>query len=392
MQGALIPLGVSAAAPMYDENMNFVGIISLGYNLENPEYVNKLSINTGCDVTFYRDDLILSTTMLNENGEPAIGHMADEEISEVVLAGDTFKGSISLFGRNYLVNYAPIFGIDNRIIGMIAVAHDTYDDIMSSMFFITSGGFVTILFLIICVIIASFISKIVERRLSSMADDVREANERVMLMLDTSPLCTQILDKELKIIDCNESAVKLFGFEDKSDYIANFTRYCFPEFQPDGTRSDEKAAEYLTKAFNEGFIVFEWMNKLPADNTEIPCEITAVLTKYNNEEVVLSYTRDLRDHYKMLGRLEEANFTRSAMFDSNPHVNVLFDSDFNIIDCNPEALKFFGFNTKEEFIEGFVERLMGGIPEVQTDGTPTVPMFEGLKRAAIDGEIIIDLN
>jgi len=390
MQGALIPLGVSAASPMYDENMDFVGIISLGYRLDNPEYVEKLSISTGCDITIYRNDVILATTLLDEDGVSAVGHVADEEISEIVLNGEIFIGNVKNFGRDYLVRYAPIIGVNDNIIGMIAVAHNTFYDSMSLMFFVTIGGLVTILFLIICIVIASVISKIVERRLSSMADDIREANARVMLMLDTSPLCTQIMDRDLNIIDCNESAVKLFGFKDKNDYKANFTRYCFPEFQPDGTRSDEKAAEYMTRAFKEGHIVFEWMNKMPTDNTEIPCEITAVFTKYDNEEVVLSYTRDLREHFKMLKKLEESDFTRAAMFDSNPHVNVLFDNCFNVIDCNPEAMRFFGYNTKEDFIDGFVERLSSSIPDTQSDGAPTTPIIEGFKQAVTQGEVIID--
>ena len=390
MQGALIPLGVSAAAPIYDDDMNFVGIISLGYRLDNPEYVGKLSINTGCEVTIYRDDVIFSTTFLDEDGESPVGRLALETISARVLNGETFIGNINFLGKDYLVKYVPIFGADNTIIGMISVAHDTFEDTTNLMFFITTGGFVTILFLIVCIIIASFISKVVEQRLNKMADNVFEANQRVMLMLDTAPLCIQILSKEFIPIDCNESAVKLFGFKDKQDFLTNFTRYCFPEFQPDGRRSDEKAAEYMKQAFNDGYVNFEWMYKMPSDNTEIPGEVTGVRARYNDEDIIVSYIRDLRDHYKMLKKVEAANFTSKAMFDANPHVNVLFDDKFNVVGCNPEALRFFGFDTNDAFIKGFAKRLQQSIPKHQTDGAPSMNMMEGLRKAAEVGEVIID--
>jgi PAS domain-containing protein len=46
---------------------------------------------------------------------------------------------------------------------------------------------------------------------------LHKANERLMLMLDTSPLCAQIWDKNLGTIDCNEAGVRLYGFKNKKE-------------------------------------------------------------------------------------------------------------------------------------------------------------------------------
>lgn len=45
--------------------------------------------------------------------------------------------------------------------------------------------------------------------------------------------------------------------------------------------------------------------------------------------------------------------TSIAMFDSNPHVNLLFDEDGSLIDSNPEAVRLFGFTSELELMEHF---------------------------------------
>jgi len=46
--------------------------------------------------------------------------------------------------------------------------------------------------------------------------------------------------------------VKLYGFNNKQEFIDRFIRSCSPEYQPDGTLSDEKAETMITLAFEKG--------------------------------------------------------------------------------------------------------------------------------------------
>ena len=57
--------------------------------------------------------------------------------------------------------------------------------------------------------------------------------------------------------------------------------------------------------------------------------------------------------------LETANVesAMAAMFDTNPHPNIMFDNKFNLIDCNPAAVEFMGFKTREELFLGFHEHM-----------------------------------
>ncbi|MCL2627127.1 MAG: ATP-binding protein [Oscillospiraceae bacterium] len=385
--GPTIRLGISCGAPIHDEDMNIIGMISLGFRLDTPDASIKLKEITGCEVTLFLNDISVSSTVLLENGEFAVGTTAREEISEMVLAGERFSGRINLFGRNILGIYAPLYGLGDNIVGMAFVGHYTAEDMGRVFVFIASGVLITILVLVICILLAQYISKTIEKRLQS-------ANERTLLMLDTSPLCAQIFDKKLYTIDCNEAAIRLYGFKEKHEYINGFMSLCHPEYQPDGQRSDEKAIAMITKAFAEGHVIFEWTHKIPkTENGEeqlFPAEITLVRAKYADEDVVVGYTRDLREFKQMMQALESANFTTSAMFASNPYINILFDKNFNVIDCNPVSLSYFGFESKTELINGFMERLVKSIPEYQSDGSPTAPLIEAFMTAVQKGINVIE--
>ena len=132
-----------------------------------------------------------------------------------------------------------------------------------------------------------------------------EAAELTTLMLDTSPICCQLWSKDFKTLDCNEAAVKLYGFNYKQEYVDRFLLDCSPEYQNDGQRSDEKALALLKKAFDEGKCVFEWTHRIPSDGTLFPAEITLVRVMYMDEYVVAGYTRDLREQKQMMAEIEQ---------------------------------------------------------------------------------------
>ena len=132
-----------------------------------------------------------------------------------------------------------------------------------------------------------------DRLLTEQNAKLKEAEERANLMLDSTPLCCQLFDKNYRKIDCNREAVTLFGFKDKQDYLERYTEL-FPEFQPDGQRSIEKMRGYLKEAFAAGRCSFEWVYKM-LDGTEMPAEIVFVKVKYGDGHVVAAYSRDLRE-------------------------------------------------------------------------------------------------
>ena len=133
--------------------------------------------------------------------------------------------------------------------------------------------------------------------------ELAETEERMRLMLDSTPLCCQLWDSSFRKIDCNEAAIRLFGFKDKQEFLNRY-REIYPEYQPDGQRSMEKAAIYLKKAIDEGWCSFDWTYKM-LDGTLMPAEAIFVRVSHGGNLAIAGYTRDLREHNKMMNEIYE---------------------------------------------------------------------------------------
>jgi len=222
--------------------------------------------------------------------------------------------------------------------------------------------------------------------------DISEAKaeqEKLMLMLNTSPMSIVLFNANLQIIDCNESTLVLLGLADKQEYKNRFYTDCSPEYQSNGQRSGEKAVSYLREAFETGHCFFEWTLKKPNDGTLIPSEVTLVRAKFGDDDVVICYTMDMREQKEQLALIEkmrDADARMRSLLEINPQINFLFDSKFRLIDCNQAAMSFMGFESKDETLAGFAERLAKAIPEFQPDGRPSVSFAAWLAKAVNEGQ------
>ena len=88
----------------------------------------------------------------------------------------------------------------------------------------------------------------------------------------------------------------------------------------------------------------------------------------------------------------KVNAHTRAVLDANPHSNILFNDKFQVVDCNPAALKLVGFETKEELISGFIERITKGIPEYQSTGLRSVPLPERFMTVMKEGFVRFETN
>ncbi|MCL2707641.1 MAG: PAS domain S-box protein [Defluviitaleaceae bacterium] len=214
-------------------------------------------------------------------------------------------------------------------------------------------------------------------------EKMHEADELMRTMLNASPFGANFWTRNMELIDINEATLTMFKLTDKRDYIENFQSFS-PTYQPDGRLSIEAAAESLEYAFQHGWGRFEWMHQTK-DGEELPCEITTVRMDYKGDYIVAVYLRNLKEQKHMIQEIESAQFTTKAMFESNPHVNVLFNDKFKLIDCNPAGITFLGFENKEEMLENFVGIMVKSIPSHQPDGRESIPLAHRLMTAAKEG-------
>ncbi|MDR0723179.1 MAG: response regulator [Treponema sp.] len=114
---------------------------------------------------------------------------------------------------------------------------------------------------------------------------------------------------------------------------------------------------------------------------------TLDVDKNMRTETILRTTlkKTLRRCDHLIADIERAEETRKSMFKNNPHVCIMFDPTFHVLDCNPRALEFFGFANIDDFRRAFIPLITKAIPERQPNGALSSPLNDRFKAAVRDG-------
>jgi signal transduction histidine kinase/DNA-binding response OmpR family regulator/HAMP domain-containing protein len=212
---------------------------------------------------------------------------------------------------------------------------------------------------------------------------MREAEENMKIMVDAAPLCAILWDKNIRMLDCNQEVVKMFGVSSKQEFIDKFKIFS-TDYQSDGILSVEKGPRFIKQAMDEGYCRFEWMHK-DLNGELIPAEVTCIRVKYRDEYAVTEYIRDLREQMAIMAaneKMRETNERVQIMFDSAPFGASFWDEDLNLIDCNNEIVNLFDLSNKQEFIDRFFELS----PERQPDGSNSREMADIYLNEAMNAD------
>ena len=180
------------------------------------------------------------------------------------------------------------------------------------------------------------------------SDDIKVndmMNEELQVLFDSTPLCTHLWDREFNMLNCNEECLRMFHCTSKQEFITHFLVFC-PEFQSDGRLSAEVARDYISIAFKEGYVDFDFMHCL-ADKTPIPTHVILKRILYNNQTSVVAYVHDRRVDYGIIKSLEDSNIETmeqlSAIWENVDSGLVIIDTtNRQILNMNPAAEKLYG--------------------------------------------------
>ena len=135
-------------------------------------------------------------------------------------------------------------------------------------------------------------------------NEAKEAEERIKIMFDSTPLICILRDENHKVIDCNQEALSLFGVSTKEDFIENFSKF-YPEYQPDGRNSIEKSIEIYKELEEKKNIRFEWMFQT-IDGNLLPVENTLSYISWKGVCCIITYSRDLREEKAKEQKIQES--------------------------------------------------------------------------------------
>lgn len=100
-----------------------------------------------------------------------------------------------------------------------------------------------------------------------------------------------LVSKGMSFIECNDKASELFGGQ-RQGLIGRAVTDLFPEFQPDGIRSEKKAQKIIAQATAGVQQYYEWTFKR-LDGSEFPAEVSLKTLQLGSEELVLTSIRDI---------------------------------------------------------------------------------------------------
>jgi len=100
-----------------------------------------------------------------------------------------------------------------------------------------------------------------------------------------------------EFIDCNRSAVKLFGYSQIQELCSIHPSEISPEFQFNGLSSFDQANAMITMAFQNGRHQFEWLHK-QLNGGVFWAEVTLTLIPCDGKQVLYYLVRDISDRKK----------------------------------------------------------------------------------------------
>ncbi|MCL2617870.1 MAG: PAS domain-containing protein, partial [Defluviitaleaceae bacterium] len=206
---------------------------------------------------------------------------------------------------------------------------------------------------------------------------LREAEERIKLMLDATPLAISLYDRNSTTVDCNLEALKMFMLPTKLNF-SDVATETMPAYQPDGTCSKNLLDRYVTEAFESGSAYAEFVS-MRSDGSLFPSEATWVRVKHKDDFLVVEYLRDLTVEKLAQQREQDANELTRIIMDNTPICIEIWDEDSELIYCNQKMLDVSGVATFEDYKDRFVE--FSG--EFQPDGESSAKKLEDMLNIAM---------
>lgn len=117
--GTVVPFTIRASQPVVYEG-RVVGSISIGTSLVAPAYLDWLKQMSGLNVTIFKGDTRIMTTIIMKDGQRAVGtKLQSPEIVDAVLnKGETYFAHNTILGVDYNSAYWPVKDAHGQAIGM----------------------------------------------------------------------------------------------------------------------------------------------------------------------------------------------------------------------------------------------------------------------------------
>ncbi|MFA6320366.1 MAG: PAS domain S-box protein [Candidatus Omnitrophota bacterium] len=135
-------------------------------------------------------------------------------------------------------------------------------------------------------------------RQKKIEEALKASEVKYKVIYDSSADAIMTLTKNGRFFSANPSAVKMFGCRDEAELVNNDVSGFSPEYQPDGTRSDQKSEEMVRAAIDKGSNSFEWTHRR-MDGTIFYATVLLTKMELQGAEMLQATVRDITEKKKI---------------------------------------------------------------------------------------------
>jgi two-component system NtrC family sensor kinase len=163
---------------LHDPTGKTIGAVVTAYLFNNDfTLVDRIKQVAGVDtVTIFFGDLRVSTNVMTESGERAVGTLVSQAVRDVVLAnGQDYVGRAFVVNQMYITRYIPLYDHSGRIVGML------YVGALVSAFetLVHTFNERVALIALVCILLAGVIAVPITRLITQPITELVEANRRL---------------------------------------------------------------------------------------------------------------------------------------------------------------------------------------------------------------------
>ena len=194
-----------------------------------------------------------------------------------------------MFNQNYLVNKVKMSVYIDDFFSMLQQRTQMQVDHYNQMGQYLFSGMIAFIIIIIGLSIVSFL--MVRIKIGRQVKCLKESEEKYKIIFENNTDAIFLIDKN-RVIDCNLSALKMYQYDSKEDFIKTHPSKLSPERQLDGMLSTEKAPKMMLIAYETGLNTFEWIHTR-ANGENFPTKICLTKIPYQNKGILYAVCHDL---------------------------------------------------------------------------------------------------
>lgn len=174
-----------------------------------------------------------------------------------------------------------------------------------------------------------------------------EKNDNAYQILFKKSKDAVLIIKNEHFVDCNQAALDLLGYNDKSRLLKTHPSELSPKFQSDGKDSLSKAEMMMEIALKNGSHRFEW-DHIKANGEIFNAEVLlTVISNQENNRVIHTVWRDITHRLQMEKTRQEESQMLSTILESTPHGIALIDNDGKYLYVNPYFTEITGYTLQD---------------------------------------------